>query len=593
MPALFLYLIKANIALTLFYLLYRFGLRRLTFYSLNRYFLLLGIAGAALLPLLDIRAFFDTHHQVADNITAYAINWYTLQQYGTASDAFTIWPLLHVLFYTGVILMFLRFTVQLIALLRIHLQSHKHRLKGEAVHRLSAKINPFSFFTNIYINPDLHSDEEITTILAHEKIHARQWHSLDILAAELQHIFYWFNPGAWLMRKAIRENLEFITDRSLLRSGINAKAYQYSLLRATTSARGIHLVNNFNFTPLKQRIMMMNKKNSSRFHLLRYLLVLPATGIAVLLVSFSKGESFKPKAAVAAQQEGNPHTADGHILFSKQGSAASHSDLIFSETTSGTDTTPKVQYNSPKVVKTETPPGTTNDPVVTSVQAGDPVTNATFNAVRVNRRRSDTLAFVRKVQISGKNKPVAVHDKDGNPSSKISVHFHALQPAVATRDTSIFPQTKDGTSAHKPFDGIYVVNGKIVDDIDHLQPNDIKSIDVLKGKSATAIYGARGKNGAIQITTKDHAAGPSKINFSSDKHPPLFVINGEMKDSTFSVDQINKEDIYSIVVLKDKAATAGYGPKASNGIVKIFTKDYIAKHPEAKAKARPSSKQED
>src|SRR3546814_11856085 len=109
----------------------------------------------------------------------------------------------------------------------------------------------------------LHSAEEQRAIIAHEKVHAKEWHTADILAGELNRIFYWFNPGAWLMITAIRENLEFITDRRVLRDGTDAKTYQYSLVKASGIPYASALANNFNFSHLKIRITMLDKKPSS------------------------------------------------------------------------------------------------------------------------------------------------------------------------------------------------------------------------------------------------------------------------------------------------------------------------------------------
>jgi TonB-linked SusC/RagA family outer membrane protein len=61
-------------------------------------------------------------------------------------------------------------------------------------------------------------------------------------------------------------------------------------------------------------------------------------------------------------------------------------------------------------------------------------------------------------------------------------------------------------------DPLYVVDGYPVDNIQMLNPNDIETIDVLKDASATAIYGSRGANGVILITTKRGKTGKSVIN---------------------------------------------------------------------------------
>lgn len=58
---------------------------------------------------------------------------------------------------------------------------------------------------------------------------------------------------------------------------------------------------------------------------------------------------------------------------------------------------------------------------------------------------------------------------------------------------------------------LYVVDGLVMDNIDIMNPNDIKSIEVLKDASATAIYGARGANGVILITTERGGTGDGVI----------------------------------------------------------------------------------
>src|SRR6185437_6667061 len=65
--------------------------------------------------------------------------------------------------------------------------------------------------------------------------------------------------------------------------GVDKKAYQYHLLRVVGQS-SYRLANNFNFSSLKKRIIMMNKMRSARLHLLRFLFILPL--VAVLLVAF-------------------------------------------------------------------------------------------------------------------------------------------------------------------------------------------------------------------------------------------------------------------------------------------------------------------
>lgn len=61
---------------------------------------------------------------------------------------------------------------------------------------------------------------------------------------------------------------------------------------------------------------------------------------------------------------------------------------------------------------------------------------------------------------------------------------------------------------------LYIVDGFIVDNINNIAPTDIESVDVLKDASSTAIYGARGANGVVIITTKSPKAGKTTISYN-------------------------------------------------------------------------------
>jgi len=64
-------------------------------------------------------------------------------------------------------------------------------------------------------------------------------------------------------------------------------------------------------------------------------------------------------------------------------------------------------------------------------------------------------------------------------------------------------------------DPLYVIDGNIGGGIDALNPNDIESVEILKDASATAIYGSRGTNGVILVTTKSGKEGKTRINLST------------------------------------------------------------------------------
>src|SRR5690606_15584802 len=182
-----------------------------------------------------------------------------------------------------------RLVIRLLSLRRIHRQSHAATWHWFSYRRVFAPIRPFSFWRNIYVNVESHPDSELVEIFRHEQVHASELHTVDVLLAELCSVLCWFNPGMWLLRHAIRENLEFITDRSVLRSGVDKQAYQYSLLGAGRQLEAHPAIaQGFNFRNLKRRILMMNKERSSQLQLGRYLLAVPVIAVLALFFTMSR-----------------------------------------------------------------------------------------------------------------------------------------------------------------------------------------------------------------------------------------------------------------------------------------------------------------
>lgn len=280
MPDFFIFLMKVNAALILFCLAYFLVLRKLTFYTLNRFFLLAGILFSTLYPFVDPSTLFAKHEALISPITPVMPHAVT-----EVVAAFDYWLLLKFVFWTGVTVMGLRTLIRFISLYRVHRRSVPGKIREYPVRILEGNVNTFSFWQNIYLNPSLHHPRELDAILEHESVHVNELHTLDILLAELSTVFYWFNPGVWYMRKAVKENVEFITDQKILQKGADRKAYQYSMLNSLKGTQPSVLMNNFNITAIKRRIIMMNSKRSSSLQLVRYLFLLPV--LLVLTTAFT------------------------------------------------------------------------------------------------------------------------------------------------------------------------------------------------------------------------------------------------------------------------------------------------------------------
>jgi len=295
MPALFVFLFKVNIALLLFCAGYYLVLRHLTFYTLNRVYLVTAIIFATLYPKIDLTSFAQNHENLARPVQTVVLNWQAPAEKLVKPIAETnYWQWVEIAFWAGAILLAARFVMQLFSLFKLYRNSTPANILNHNVRLMSGEAAPFSFWRSIYVNPDNHTPTDLKAILLHEQVHVNGWHTIDILLAELSSIFYWFNPGIWLMKKAVRENIEFITDRKILNKGIEAKAYQYSLVNVSFNATTPGIVNHFNISTIKKRIIMMNAKKSSKFTLTRYAFVVPAVVALLLIFTLSKAEVAKP-----------------------------------------------------------------------------------------------------------------------------------------------------------------------------------------------------------------------------------------------------------------------------------------------------------
>ena len=300
-----IYLLKANLLLAALYALYRLLLHRDTFFAWRRATLLTIVAVSLLAPLPALQGWTEgvLPGQVAQGITAEA--WLpefiiTPQGAEAGGNDSPVLTYLAVAYAAGVLLLAGRMLVQLLAIVRLSRRCPATTIGGTRVRLLPRGEAPFSFFRLIFVCPEAHSPQELDEILAHEQTHARQVHSADVLVAELACALCWFNPAAWLLRRDVRNNLEYLADHHVLASGFDARAYQYHLLGLAYPKAAATIYNNFNVLPLKERIKMMNKRKTRNIGRLKYLLFLP---VATLLAAACSGNQKQEQPVEQPAQE--------------------------------------------------------------------------------------------------------------------------------------------------------------------------------------------------------------------------------------------------------------------------------------------------
>lgn len=281
-----LYLLQVNVGLILFYALYKLVCTRDTFFRSRRFILIVSLVLPFILPFIDVREWLEsrdrmimlTHFDYSAVLPEIVVGSEAAE---TGNRVFVLSEWIGYLYLAGVVVLLVRLAVQAFSLYRLIVRMPEKEINGVRIKCLNDPSGPFSFFGWIFMNPAAVKEDEISEILTHEMAHVKQHHSVDVLLAEMVSICCWMNPFAWLLKREVRLNLEFLGDRKVMEAGFATKSYQYHLLGLAYNHK-YGLSNNFNFSHLKQRIIMMNKKKSNATGHIKYaLFVLPAFALLV------------------------------------------------------------------------------------------------------------------------------------------------------------------------------------------------------------------------------------------------------------------------------------------------------------------------
>jgi hypothetical protein len=492
MPPILFYLLKVSISLSVVWLFYQLLLRRLTFYTLNRWYLLGYSVLAFFIPLINI---YPILRDEAPSGEPYLIQFIpVVGGQGRIAAAETHesihwWTWLIGVFALGALVLLIRMAIRGWSLYRLRKSARLIEGGPLRIYQVDASIIPFSFGNSIYINQDLHSKQQWSDIILHEYVHIRQRHTMDILLTELICVLNWYNPFSWLMRWSIRQNLEFIADQQVLGSGVDRKGYQYHLLTVLGEAR-YRLANNFNFSSLKKRIVMMNKIRSARLHLLKFLFVLPLA--AVLLVAFRDNRVVRPVVTM------RPGGGAGDEMTTRSGGHG------------GTNVQGAAMGGAVRAGG-----GVNQGEAIAGVVTRD-TSDPRIILHNLNNEHSHVLYVVNGEKMPENWKPDSI-SPDQIAAIDVVKSEEALRLfgargangaiAIILKDYELHLELRDTVSLsdkngdYKP---LFIVDGQEVTNtiMAALSPNRIESIAVHKGDEVTRKYGEKGKNGVIMITLK-------------------------------------------------------------------------------------------
>lgn len=570
MTPLFAYFLQGSLVTAIFLLFYKLFLRRDTFFKWSRRYFILAVFSSFFLPLLDVSVLFS-NHTAAPPVIEYLpdLSFKTIKTAPGAREIF-----LSSLLYAGIAVMTIRLLMQMAALLALRKNKRISTLHPVKIVELKEQVNPFSFFNEIYLNPQLHSEAELEEIIRHEQFHIEQKHTIDILLGEVLTIVFWFNPFAWLLRNELKQNLEFLTDKLVLETGIDAKHYQYNLLKVSGLQNNIAAANHFHFLKLKNRIIMMNKKQTNPYHAVKFLLLVPV--VALLLMAFTERKQLlKSFNEVVLHDTVPPPPAPPAVV-----------------------TTDKLKIANVKQIDFNNKGGSKK--ITITLKNGQ---KETFDL----NKEEDVKQFEKKY---GKLKePLALPDAPAPPAL---VQGATAPAAVVTPDP---PATPDNPSApiaitienrqEVPINtkGYYLSiaddNGECVVIVKDKYKKIVEAVKLTDWDAAKAVYEKKygtippvkskvtamapattsTKNGqvlnsaAATTTYKVSTSQSSTEKIPSQLTNALVIVDGvKQNKGIFNLNSIDPDIIESISILKNQSATAIYGDEGKDGVILIKTK---------------------
>lgn len=574
-----IYIGKASIAAGAFYLTFLMLFQSRKQFAFNRIYLPVSFLLSFLIPLITFTTIRYIETSPVNDAESFAFA--TIQTSSLTQKAF-VWEWYHYLFgifCTGLAGFLFNLLLGHLKAILIIRKSNVVQLFKSEVHLTKKDVHPFSFFNKIVIFEKTIDSPNLEMIIEHEKVHVKEKHTFDILISEILFLFQWFNPFAWLLKDAVKNNLEYKTDHEITKR-FNPQTYQLAMVALADKKGVAPFLTALNGGQLKSRIIMMKKKTENKYAVLKQIVILPL--LAVLVMGLSNKE-VKTEFVQSKSNETNEVIKtirnridpeffgkiykDGLLILEDYGEQAPR--IILND---------KVVIEKVIIAETDLKWGE----VIQPEQAIEKYGEKGKNGVLVFNTKDEYVGF----------KPGQVNQ---NISGKITHENDTLKPPRVVKIQKVGNESLSNA--------LYLVNGVEVENLEDIDPNDIEKVNILKGDSAFVKYGDKGKNGVVLVTTKDLQKEkivigyPSPTNlgttithknadydkagfdFGSFKNvqtfdDPIVIVDGRRYDSIDDA-KVDPADIASISVLKNETAESYvkiYGQQAMNGVIIINTK---------------------
>ena len=446
---LFMYLLKSMILSGIFFGYYTLFLKNTIYHAYNRFYLLASMALSLAIPFFKLSMFSVTEEQAAG--AKQLLIYLTQLPASPVQEAYIDWEIIVIAVISSLFVCYLVYSV--VRIFRLKAMNSKTQMGEFTFIETDLDEAPFSFFSNLFWKKSISIEDECgRKILQHELSHIREKHSWDRLFSQLICSVFWMNPFNWIIQKELQNIHEFIADRDAVGTG-EVDAFAKMLLQTYYGNHFLNPSHSFYYSSIKRRIIMLTTSNVPKYAYLRKVAVLPMLAfiLALFSIQLSAQEAKENKAEAQSTAAKDQRQA---VIDQKQAAI----DQIQAE----------IDQKQAKV-----------DYELAMLDQGIFLTPSDIKSMNV-----DTNKLEIRGTRNGKDVTVTVNGPNENTTLIGNIE---LKPSSGQKDNPLI-----------------VIDGVISSDINlkDINPNNILSINVLKGEKATAKYAEKGANGVIEITTK-------------------------------------------------------------------------------------------
>jgi TonB family protein len=314
--------LKTAFSVAVLYGFYRVALRKELHFAINRTFLLLAMLVSIAIPFISITIF---HNVVVDQVAPSLTVLGSSQTMGAApvvlDQPLSLVEIVGVAYIAVTGFMLLRlFFILLKVILSVSRNSRRETVLGKTVLISNVWSQTFSFFGIIIMSENDFQRSDCHLLVAHEQVHSRQLHTVDLLLVELFIAIQWYNPISYLLRNSLYEVHEYLADRCVIRGGADQISYKRLLLDCITTANMPTLSNSFSAKLSKRRFAMISKTYNTGNRRYKFLLSLPVAVALFALFSLKVEAKYIYSKSVIPQET--------PILVTKEVKSASITDSI-------------------------------------------------------------------------------------------------------------------------------------------------------------------------------------------------------------------------------------------------------------------------